>query len=619
MDLTFIPYDPAEAEPKQSKKHKRAKKNPSSTAAPTSTADNAPPNSSTLPPTTDVVAPGTPLDGVVITPAPTPVLVSSTASPVPTTVPSATTTQQGPSTAPSDTVNDSQKKKKNINDFIEIPEEGVPPAQPGIRGWPERNPDRPVIPLRTGRSKQNAETLVTAKMKRDAKRDHTEKLTAAIENIIKVRNEMAEQVAEAHGVKPELVLQRLMSLGSRRASRKITLFNAKVHSLCKRQKRLGRPIKLKEARRRVQLDPEWEDIDEEAEKAMREDLLLHREVQKHGARVTGTACMVDARHTTGSFMVELEALAERTGMIGFAFFTRTHVHDKTVPVEMGSWGALDLFPEVLKTDSRDVGAKFELWAIARDQGVLGAETLGSMCKEIVKYNDEGVKLKSGKKKFRLNWSQYWTVMVVKNHLMLRGWPLDRPVCNPYDIKDIDSMRKVRNAMREGSCFWHRLTDSEWEREKAKVDQMLEDGEIEAKQRKSRSDKNTKRKSRKSPEREPQVTRSQSNKKRPRRVWNEDSEGEEDRETEKSRKSKKCSRVEVEGRDTDEPPRKRKRMLKSSKSSSETPDRFQEMQKKLRKLAKAKYVSTQLPATVRGSRRSGPPGIRATAEEHASVE
>ncbi|KAJ7779943.1 hypothetical protein B0H16DRAFT_1711174 [Mycena metata] len=515
----------------------------------------------------------------------------------------------------SNTVDNSKKKKKNVNDFVEIPEEGVPPAQPGIRGWRERNPDRPVIPLHTARSKQNAETLATAKMKRDTKREHTEKLTPAIENIIKVRNEMAEEVAEAHGVKPELILRRLMSLGSRRALRKISLFNAKVHSLCKRQK-IG---ETDQAQRSA--SPSAADIDEEAEKAMRADLLLHREVQKHGARATGTACMVDARHTTGSLMEELEALAERTGMIGFAFFTRTHVHDKTVPVEMGSWGALNFFPEVLKMDSRDVGAKFELWAIARDQGALSAETLGSMCKEIVKYNDGGVKLKSGKKKFRINWSQYWTVMVVKNRLMLRGWPLDRPVCNPYDIKDIDSMRKVRNVMRDGSCFWHRLTDSEWEREKAKVDQMLEDGEIEAKQRKSRSDKNTKRKSRKSPEREPQATRSKSNKAKPRRVWNEeDSEEAAETETVKPRKSKKRSRVEADDRNTDEPPKKKKkRTSKSSKSSIETPDRFQALQKKLRKLAKAKHVSTQLPATVRGSRRSGPPGIRATAEERAAVE
>ncbi|KAJ7028593.1 hypothetical protein C8F04DRAFT_1265743 [Mycena alexandri] len=181
---------------------------------------------------------------------------------------------------------------------------------------------------------------------------------------------------------------------------------------------------------------------------------------------------------------------------------------------------------------------------------------------------------------------------------------DRGPCNPKLIHDIDSIREVRDALKDGSCFWHRLTDPEWEREKAKVEQMLEDGDIEVTKRKVRSDKNITRKRRESPEREPQATRSRANKSKARRVWNE-SEDETETETVKAKKkSKKRSRAEVDDHNRDEPPKKKKRTSKSSKSSSDNPDHFQEMQKKLRTLVKAKRVSTQLPPVVLGPQEFG---------------
>lgn len=55
-------------------------------------------------------------------------------------------------------------------------------------------------------------------------------------------------------------------------------------------------------------------------------------------------------------------------MIGFAMFTRGHIHDTTIPVTIQSWGALDFFREVLKKDPADVSALFELWAVSRERG-----------------------------------------------------------------------------------------------------------------------------------------------------------------------------------------------------------------------------------------------------------
>lgn len=55
-------------------------------------------------------------------------------------------------------------------------------------------------------------------------------------------------------------------------------------------------------------------------------------------------------------------------MVGFAMFSRGHVHDTTVPVRIGSWGALEFFKEILKKDAAVVNGLFELWAATKERG-----------------------------------------------------------------------------------------------------------------------------------------------------------------------------------------------------------------------------------------------------------
>jgi hypothetical protein len=55
-------------------------------------------------------------------------------------------------------------------------------------------------------------------------------------------------------------------------------------------------------------------------------------------------------------------------MIGFAMFTRGHIHDTSVPVTIQLWGALDFFRELLKKDPADISTLFELWAVNRERG-----------------------------------------------------------------------------------------------------------------------------------------------------------------------------------------------------------------------------------------------------------
>lgn len=69
--------------------------------------------------------------------------------------------------------------------------------------------------------------------------------------------------------------------------------------------------------------------------------------------------------------VQFENLTERVGAYSFAFSTRSHIHDQFHT----SWitdsnNAVDFLTEVLNISPSDVAQKFELWAIAREKGIV---------------------------------------------------------------------------------------------------------------------------------------------------------------------------------------------------------------------------------------------------------
>ncbi|KAJ7808471.1 hypothetical protein B0H14DRAFT_3482313 [Mycena olivaceomarginata] len=103
-------------------------------------------------------------------------------------------------------------------------------------------------------------------------------------------------------------------------------------------------------------------------------------------------------------MMEIASLAKRVGMIGFAMFLHRHVHDKSLPVTIQSWGALDFFLEVLKRDPVDVSSLFELWAVTRERGKSNKNRLLTM-------QQEGTALiTTGLHKFRFYWENTGRLM-----------------------------------------------------------------------------------------------------------------------------------------------------------------------------------------------------------------
>ncbi|KAJ7687036.1 hypothetical protein B0H17DRAFT_1136542 [Mycena rosella] len=157
---------------------------------------------------------------------------------------------------------------------------GIPKLKPGVTTWWERNSDRPMIPLRSGCRKQDADTRATAA---------TKKVDMAFQDNINwinpEHNKLVDEVAKKHNVKVDVVLRRLMPKSSFKASRTVNVFNAKVHHLAKRLKRMGEKTSLDEMKRCAE------------EAALTTELLQNRTMKEKGARATNAAAAADVCFT----------------------------------------------------------------------------------------------------------------------------------------------------------------------------------------------------------------------------------------------------------------------------------------------------------------------------------
>lgn len=88
----------------------------------------------------------------------------------------------------------------------------------------------------------------------------------------------------------------------------------------------------------------------------------------------------------------------------------------------------------------------------------------------------------------MNYLNYDISIVQALHVKLVGWPDDIPFGNPSTIPDVGSVRRLRNALKEGTCRWDKLT----ERQQREHDEWLQEkrraGQVVGVKRKGRSDK-----------------------------------------------------------------------------------------------------------------------------------
>ncbi|KAJ7472489.1 hypothetical protein FB451DRAFT_1175235 [Mycena latifolia] len=239
----------------------------------------------------------------------------------------------------------------------------------------------------------------------------------------------------------------------------------------------------------------------EEEEEMIKEVLEKRKTKLRSTRANNLAAGADMKRTLERMMLEITGLAERAGMIRSAMFTRGHIHDKTIPVTIQSWGALDFFREILKKDPADVAALFELWAVSWEQGDTGTDTLLGMQQDCTSMITSGLHESSspplrfanflftgmvlGKTKVKMNFENYIKVLVEGKNVGLIDWPKEVEFKRMSKQSKVGPLRILHDALKCGTVRWKVLSTGEKKRLVEQFKDMVENGEAQEKVGKAR--------------------------------------------------------------------------------------------------------------------------------------
>ncbi|KAJ7893587.1 hypothetical protein B0H13DRAFT_1886293 [Mycena leptocephala] len=352
------------------------------------------------------------------------------------------------------------------------------------------NPGQPRIPLH----KQHRRVVVgknghaSALKRRSANTSKMQRLGGDLDAIDVELAEHTERLATKYSMKPNDVRWRLLASSGYKPQRKPSLYNAKISALMAKlnaDREGGNHLAIPEVKAMVKDDHSLLDgytSEEEAE--MVADLTAKRERKHHRTRANNIAANADIKRTMARLVQELNGMAQRANMVGFAMFSRGHLHDTSTPTTISMGGALDFFRDVLK-EPADVSALFELWAVNREQGGKGLNTLRAMQKECMDIIFTGLRAVTKRTKVAMNYENYIKSMVEGKNIGLVGWPQEVAFKRMSLQSALPPLKILRDALNAGTCRWKVLTPTERQRILTNFEDMVEKGEVQVKAKTAR--------------------------------------------------------------------------------------------------------------------------------------
>ncbi|KAJ7769755.1 hypothetical protein B0H14DRAFT_3509418 [Mycena olivaceomarginata] len=228
-----------------------------------------------------------------------------------------------------------------------------------------------------------ANALATAKKCRETRVHNLQGLAEDLDDWQAQSEERTQELSEKYGMKVKEVRRRLQASSAFKPRCKVSVYNAKISALVSR---LNKGFSKEE-------------------KKMVADVQAKCDKKHRGARANNLAASADAKCTVERLMEEITSLAERSGMIGFAMFTRGHIHDSSIPKE---------------------------------------------CTELIK---AGLRTITGQMKIAMNYDNYIKAIVEAKNVGLLGW-LHGVYFKRMSLQSaIGPLRTLRDALKAGTCKW----------------------------------------------------------------------------------------------------------------------------------------------------------------------
>ncbi|KAI6015896.1 hypothetical protein BKA83DRAFT_4060901, partial [Pisolithus microcarpus] len=364
--------------------------------------------------------------------------------------------------------------------------------------WKSRNPGKPVIPVRSS-EKLDAVQRAARKVTAEQRRVSQQAVCDAVAELLEEQEMRINEIAKAHNVLPAKVKLLITGETHYRNRREESLANAlvriKAHQV-NADRPSGQKFQLKELQEMVANDPDMQNLDEETKQQYLGELKESRSCKSIGVRSTNTAASRDVQATLKKVYGELQALAYRTGIYACLFVTRGHVYDTHATTWFGTDNIMDFWEDRMDLSPDYIIKQLELWACNEEKNIEARDSLENMQKQAKNGLDSGfssiTKHLRQEKAVRLRFVNFEQIKY-KFGIDYEGWPDGIPFCSPYKIQTVDEIRRLRDAIRENSFRWVKMTSSQHLEYRKQVDTRREAGETVGVPRQGRSDKGKKRK------------------------------------------------------------------------------------------------------------------------------
>ncbi|KIK10579.1 hypothetical protein PISMIDRAFT_20261 [Pisolithus microcarpus 441] len=378
--------------------------------------------------------------------------------------------------------------------FIENVEDRDRPGVPtegtcDVSTWATRNPGARIIQPHRSRQISEAQraSWAIAREHRAAKKALLDK---AMQEYLAQQTTKMEEITFKHNVTVEYLKGLVGGETHYHSSWKVQRHNALLHAKALEVNAdcpCGMKYSLKEIQQMVKDDERLQNLSQEEMDQYVSMLKEHRDTKTHGIRANNVAAARDVLVTTDKIAKELNSLRNCTGIYATLLVTRGHINDSIQSTWTTTDNSAEFWEDVFGHQIADVARQYKQWACTQNQDLVERDSLGSLRKQITKAISSGLEKITHKKNIVMNYHNYETAIVEMYGVRLVGWPEGVKFANPSVISTVVEARKLRDALRSGSCFWKRLSKNELDLFVTELNSRRVAGDTVRKPRKKRSD------------------------------------------------------------------------------------------------------------------------------------
>ncbi|KAG1859023.1 hypothetical protein DFJ58DRAFT_726481 [Suillus subalutaceus] len=340
--------------------------------------------------------------------------------------------------------------------------------------WAARNPTRPMIHRQTPPPRLSDAQKASRKIKKDQRTEITKHLHDAVAKHLQEQKNGVELLSLAHNVTPKQINDIISHQTKYCTARKVHLNNALIHAKAK-EMNSGQPNGLRytlvELREMVAQDPQMQDLTKGEKATYIAALSQHREQKVSSVRANNMATARDVLVMTERVVKELDDLRICTGTYGTLFVVQGHINDTIQSTMHGTDNSEDFWEDVYDSPMTDFLRQYEQWACTQNQNLNERDSLETVRKQALKLIVRGLVAMTGKRDIMMNYNNYETAIIE----------------TPSNIRTVGEIRKLRDALKDRTCYWAALTPAEVKVHSAELDARYSAGQVVWQPRKKRSD------------------------------------------------------------------------------------------------------------------------------------